>query len=85
MFSQNVAYGHVYGYLDVTDQLETAYTLVSTLIAVDTPRQINWHMDNARRSGASLEQAKAVRRIAMEVAEAAGVRWKDGVPEVKED
>lgn len=85
MFSQNVAYGHVYGFLEVTDQLETAYTLVGTLIAGDTPRQINWHLDNARRSGASLEEAKAVRRIAMEASEVAGVKWRDGVPEVKED
>lgn len=73
----------MYGYGEVTDQLETAYTLVGTLIAGDTPRQINWHMDNARRSGASLEQAKAIRQIAIEASESAGVRWRDGVPEVK--
>lgn len=53
MFSQNIAYGHVYGSLEVTNQLETAYRLLGTLIAGDTPRQINWHLDNARRSGAS--------------------------------
>lgn len=82
-FSNTIAYGAVYGFTDVTDQLETSYVLVGTLIAGDTPRQINWHLDNARRGGATVEQARAVRQIAIEVSESAGVRWRDTVPEVK--
>jgi hypothetical protein len=58
--------------------------LVGTLIAVDTPRQIGWHLDNARRGGASLEQARAIRQIAIEASQSAGVRWRDDVPAVKE-
>ncbi|KAI0059138.1 hypothetical protein BV25DRAFT_1871742 [Artomyces pyxidatus] len=83
-FSNTIAYGGVYGFTDVLDQLETSYVLVGTLIAGDTPRQINWHLDNARRGGASFQEAQAVRQIAVEVSESAGVRWRDGVPEVKE-
>ncbi|TFY77403.1 hypothetical protein EWM64_g6606 [Hericium alpestre] len=82
-FSNTIAYGSVYGFTEITDTLETSYTLVGTLIASDTPRQVNWHLANARRCGASLEQGKAVRQIAMEVSESAGVRWRDGVPEVE--
>ncbi|KAI0261073.1 hypothetical protein BC834DRAFT_494700 [Gloeopeniophorella convolvens] len=83
-FSNTIAYGSVYGYTDILNQLETSYVLVGTLIAADTPRQINWHLDNARRGGATFEQARAVRQIAVDISESAGVKWRDGVPEVKE-
>ncbi|KAI9456687.1 hypothetical protein BJY52DRAFT_1275449 [Lactarius psammicola] len=83
-FSNTIAYGSVYGHLDILNQLETSYVLVGTLIAADTPRQINWHLDNARRGGASLEQTRAVRQIAIEISQSVGVKWRDGVPEVKE-
>jgi len=56
---------------------------VASLIATDTPLQAKWHIDNARRNGASLEEVRAVRGIAMEVASKAGVRWRVGVPEIE--
>lgn len=83
-FSNTIAYGSVYGHLDILNQVETSFVLVGTLIAVDTPRQIHWHLDNARRGGASLEQVRAVRQIAIEVSQSVGVSWREGVPEVKE-
>ena len=83
-FSNTIAYGSVYGHLDILNQLETSYVLVGALIAADTPRQIVWHLDNARRGGASLEQTRAVRQIAIEVSQSVGVKWREGVPEVKE-
>ncbi|KAI9511356.1 hypothetical protein F5148DRAFT_1171894 [Russula earlei] len=83
-FSNTIAYGVVYGYTEVLNQLETAYVLVGALIAVDTPRQIGWHLANARRGGASLEQARAARQIAIEASRSAGVIWRNEVPEVKE-
>ena len=46
----------VCGYTEILDQLETSYVLVGSLIAVDTPSQIGWHLDNARRGGASLKR-----------------------------
>ena len=58
--------------------------MVGSLIAADTPRQINWHLDNARRGGASLEQIRAVRQIAICACQNAGVRWRNVVPETKE-
>ena len=83
-FSNTIAYGSVYGHLDILNQLETSYVLVGALIAADTPRQIVWHLDNARRGGASLEQTRAVRQIAIEVSQSVGVKWRESVPEVKE-
>ncbi|KAF8497205.1 hypothetical protein F5888DRAFT_1701211 [Russula emetica] len=83
-FSNTIAYGLVYGYAEILDQLETSYILVGSLIAVDTPRQIGWHLENARRGGASLEQIRAVRQIAICVSQSAGVRWRNVIPEIKE-
>jgi len=83
-FCNTIAYGSVYGYTELLDQLETSYVLVGSLIAVDTSRQISWHLDNARRGGASLEQIRAVRQIAIEASQTAGVRWRNDIPEIKE-
>ncbi len=83
-FSNTIAYGLTYGYTDILSPLETSYVLVASLIASDTPLQINWHLDGARRNGATLDEVKAVRLIAVEAASAAGVRWKHAVPDVKE-
>jgi len=64
--------------------LETSYTLVAALIASDSPRQIQWHLDGARRRGATFEEIQAVRKMSMEVAALSGIKWRDGVPEVEE-
>jgi len=60
----------------------TSYCLIAALIVGDTLRQIRWHIDNARRNGATLEQAKAVREMTMRIGRMCGVTWLDGVPEV---
>ncbi|KAH9977327.1 hypothetical protein BGW80DRAFT_1166578 [Lactifluus volemus] len=83
-FSNTIAYGSVYGYTGILNRLETSFVLVGALIAVDTPRQIVWHLDNARRGGASLEQARAARQIAIEACQSIGVKWRNSVPEVEE-
>lgn len=67
----------------VASLLETSYILITSLIAMDTPRQINWHMTNCQRIGASIDDVRAVRAIGMEVAAKCGVVWRVGVPEVK--
>lgn len=79
-----IGYGITYGGTSILTQVETSYALVAALIAVDAPRQITWHMANARHGGATLEEARAVREIAMTIARSAGVKWRDGVPEVVE-
>lgn len=71
-----------YGETDVFSQVEISYILVTALISVDTPLQIGWHLKNAQHGGASLAEAKAVRHIAMEVAQKSGVTWRNGVQDV---
>ena len=63
-------------------QVESSYVIATANICIDTPRQIAWHLANARNGGATLEETRAVRQIAMEVASASGIQWTDAVPEV---
>ncbi|KDR81905.1 hypothetical protein GALMADRAFT_59401 [Galerina marginata CBS 339.88] len=81
-FSRTIGYGLVYGHVDTLSALETSYTLVASLIAGDTPQQIAWHLDGARRGGASIEEVQAVRQLSMEVAKFCDVHWQHSVPEV---
>lgn len=82
-FSNHVGYGITYSYTDVLTSTETSFVLCAALVAADTPLQIGWHLSGALRNGATLDEAKAVRRIAMEVAKASGVQWRNEVPEIK--
>ncbi|KAF5348745.1 hypothetical protein D9758_006836 [Tetrapyrgos nigripes] len=83
-FSNTLAYGITYGRTDLLSELETCYVIVTSNIAMDTPRQIGWHLDNTRRTGATLEQAQAIREIAIQASKAAGVKWKEPIPQAKE-
>jgi endoribonuclease Dicer len=79
-----IGYGLIYGHTEVLPALETSYTLVASLIAGDTPLQISWHLNGARRRGATVEQVKGVREISIAVAQRCGVVWSNEVPEVAE-
>ena len=83
-FSITIGYGMTYGGTDTLSTLEQILSMVATLIAVDAPRQIGWHLGNALRNGASLEEVRAVRRMALDVAGKAGVKWRGDVPDVEE-
>ncbi|KAL7282982.1 hypothetical protein ACG7TL_002402 [Trametes sanguinea] len=83
-FCNTVGYGMTYGGTDVLTQVESTYAIVAALVAVDAPRQVGWHLANARHGGASGDEARAVREIALRVARAAGVRWRNAVPEVED-
>lgn len=67
-----------YGGTSVLTPVEVIYLMVATVIAVDSPRQIAWHLANARRVGAPLAEVRAVRQAALEVARRAGVvSWRN--------
>ncbi|KAG5640061.1 hypothetical protein DXG03_001374 [Asterophora parasitica] len=84
-FSNTIGYGMTYGFTEILSPLETSYTLVAALVASDSLRQIQWHLDGARRRGATYEEIQAVRTISMEVASLSGIKWRNGVPEVKDN
>ncbi|KAI8999097.1 hypothetical protein BD414DRAFT_144793 [Trametes punicea] len=84
-FCNTIGYGVTYGGTAVLTQVESTYAIATALVAIDAPRQVGWHLANARHGGASLEEARAVREIALQVARAAGLRWRNEVPEVPAD
>ena len=63
--------------------METSFAMISALIAIDTPRQIGWHLEGAIRNGATRGEVRAVRAISIQVAEAAGVVWKHDIPDLQ--
>ncbi|KAF9009492.1 hypothetical protein BDQ17DRAFT_1235282 [Cyathus striatus] len=81
-FSRTIGYGLIYGHTEILSPIETSYTLVAALIAADTPLQIGWHLNGAQRLGATFEEVKAVREIAVEVVKSIGKQWENEVPEV---
>ncbi|KAJ8489371.1 hypothetical protein ONZ45_g13617 [Pleurotus djamor] len=81
-YTQTLTYGIVLGQYSVISPIETSYAMIASIIPLDTPRQVNWHLAGARRQGASLEEVKAVRPIAIEAAAFSGVIWREGVPVV---
>ncbi|PPQ68232.1 hypothetical protein CVT24_005040 [Panaeolus cyanescens] len=86
-FVKTIAYGLIYTdpYLSsspILQPLESTYAAVASVIAMDTPKQIAWHLDNARRQSLSIDEVRAVRQIAIEAAKHAGVKRLNEVPEV---
>ncbi|PFH53594.1 hypothetical protein AMATHDRAFT_137566 [Amanita thiersii Skay4041] len=82
-FSETIGYGFTYGVTDVLSLKETSYVLVTSLIEMDTAQQLVWHLKNLRRIGATVEEIRAVRQIAIEVGKVAGVKWQGSIPEVE--
>ena len=56
--------------------------MISALIANDTPRQVEWHLTGAIRNGATVEEVRAVREIALRIAVKAGIPLKHEVPNI---
>ncbi|KAN0088297.1 AhpD-like protein [Tylopilus felleus] len=80
-FITSFGYGYGYAFMGATSPMETSFAMISALIAIDTPRQIVWHLEGAIRNGATREEVRAVRAIAMRIAKEAGVVWKHDVPD----
>jgi len=81
-FSATFAYGYVYSFSDVLSHADTEFAMLAALIPSDTPRQIDWHLHGAIRNGADILEVRAVRQIAIEVAQIAGIKWKNEIPNI---
>ncbi|KAG2345832.1 hypothetical protein BDR05DRAFT_960125 [Suillus weaverae] len=81
-FTINLGYGYVYAFLEVTSAKETSFAMISALIPNDTPRQVEWHLTGAVRNGATVEEVRGIREIALKIAIKAGVPLKNEVPDI---
>ncbi|KAF8888064.1 AhpD-like protein [Infundibulicybe gibba] len=66
-FLATFSYGYTMSFSQVLSAAETSLVTVAALIATDTPRQTEWHLQGAMRNGASRAEVTAVRQISMEV------------------
>jgi alkylhydroperoxidase/carboxymuconolactone decarboxylase family protein YurZ len=81
-FSKTIGYGFTYGLTRHISDVEFSYVMLASLIAIDAPLQIRWHLDGARRNGASEEQVRAVRHMAIEISKSAGVLSGNDIPDL---
>ncbi|KAG2144300.1 AhpD-like protein [Suillus clintonianus] len=80
-FTMTLGYGYVYAFLEVISSKETSFAIIAALIANDTLSQVGWQLTGAVRNGATVEEARAVREIALRIASKAGV-LKHDVPNI---
>ena len=77
------AYGYVF--TQVTSIKETLFASLSAIIAnaaTDAARHTEWAFHGAGRNGATVEEMRAVREIAVRIATKVGVPMKHEVPNV---
>ncbi|KAJ8516366.1 hypothetical protein ONZ45_g6320 [Pleurotus djamor] len=77
-----VAYGLILGHGSVVSTLETTYILIAASILDEFPRQVSWFYLAAMRHGATIEETKAVREMALKVASLTNTTFRGAVPEV---
>ncbi|KAG1841258.1 hypothetical protein F4604DRAFT_1939524 [Suillus subluteus] len=72
-FTMTLGYGYVYAFLEVISSKETSFTIISAVIANDTLSQVEWKLTGAVRNGATIEEVRGVREIALKIAMKAGI------------
>ncbi|KAG2065126.1 hypothetical protein BDR04DRAFT_1108962 [Suillus decipiens] len=75
-------YGYVCAFMEVTSAKETSFAMIAALIPNDTPRQVEWHLPGAVRNGATVEEVRAIREIALKIAIKTGIHLKHEVPDI---
>jgi alkylhydroperoxidase/carboxymuconolactone decarboxylase family protein YurZ len=68
--------------MDVISLKETSFVTISTMIANATPSQLGWHLTHAVHHGATVEEVRAVREIALRIMIKAGVPLNIEVPNI---
>ncbi|KAJ8516352.1 hypothetical protein ONZ45_g6335 [Pleurotus djamor] len=76
------SYGLVLGYSSVVSMLEMSYSLIAASILDDFPREASWFYLAAMQQGATVNDTKAIREMALKVASLTNVTFHEQVPEV---
>lgn len=59
-------------------------TTVASLVPLDVPTQVKWHMRGLLRNGGTPDQVKEVLRLSDEVCRLVGVELRGGLPGLEE-
>ncbi|KAJ0285520.1 hypothetical protein Brms1b_003606 [Colletotrichum noveboracense] len=67
-------YGYILSNTNVLSPVETSYVLIAGLIPQDVNPQLKGHLRGALNNGATADEVRAVRGIAIEICEASGMK-----------
>ncbi|KUI60051.1 hypothetical protein VP1G_07308 [Cytospora mali] len=73
-----LTYGYVLSPTAILTEAETSFVMIAGLIPQDVNPQLKGHLKGALNGGASIEQVRAVRQVAVDVCRAAGMRLLTG-------
>lgn len=59
---------------------DTSFALIPSLITLNTPRQLKWHMDAAVRMGATKEEVRAITQIVLDICVEVGAPFPGTIP-----
>ncbi|KAG1857357.1 AhpD-like protein [Suillus subalutaceus] len=81
-FTMSIGCGYVDSFTEVISIKETTFATISAMIANATLSRLEWHLTRAVDHGATVEEVRAVREIALRIAIKAGVPLKIEVPNI---
>ena len=70
-------YGYVLSNTSVLSAAETSFVMIAGLIPQDVNPQLKGHLRGALNGGATVDEAKAVRNVVVEICSAAGMHMLD--------
>ena len=79
---------YIYGYYQsdtsILDAVATSLLNVATLVPMDVPAEVGWHMRGTIRNGGSEESLKVVCEITMKICEICEVGLKNEMPKAED-
>ncbi|KAH6655260.1 AhpD-like protein [Truncatella angustata] len=69
-----LVYGHVLSNISILSPIETSFVMIAGLIPQDVNPQLKGHLRGALNGGATVEEVRAVREVAMQICEASGMQ-----------
>ena len=66
-------------FFDCLDEMQTSFVMIASLIPGGHNKQIRGHFQGALNNGATREEIKVVRKIAIRMCQEAGIKWKTAI------
>lgn len=80
----HLEYGTYMSETKILSPIETSMTTIASLLPMDVPAQVKWHMRGLLRNGGTEEQIVEALKLAARATEISEVVLKGGIPEVQE-
>jgi hypothetical protein len=77
-------YGYYQSEVSIVDAVTTSQLNIATLIPMDVPGEVGWHMRGLMRNGGSEEQLEFALKVTMEVVAICEVRLKNEMPRAED-